>query len=488
MKPSGIYAAALHSTSIYAIGIVLSRAVSILLLPLYTRYLTASDYGILELVDVTMTVFALVVGARVSNAVAYFCAKANSELEKSSVYTTNLIGSTLATFFAVVVGWMLSSRLGAQILGVPGSSEIFRLGVVGFALSFPAESFLARLRVENRPVYFISIQLARLFLAMGLNVYLIVVAHLGFRAILWSNIVCNLVISAYGAFVTFRSCRTGFSSPLFLAMLKFAVPVGAVGLSLFVFHVADRFFLRRYSTLAEIGLYSLGYKLGMLITYAGMAFSQYWSAQSYEMLKGERGPAVFSRVFTYFLAVVLLAAVATWVFAAPALRILTTAEFRSCIVFVPWIIVAYLFRLVAEYLRAVLYTSQRPGLDAIVNSSSAVFCLLAYWLLIPRYGAMGAAWATAATSVVMLILSAYYSRRVFPVRFEPKPVAVLSAGAAAVVALQRLFPTPTLPLQLLSGAAACALFLGVVVWFGAIGSGDRQKIQAVVRARFASAS
>ena len=418
---------------------------------------------------------------------SYFCGKAGSEEEKSTIYSTNLIGCALASVFALSVGWLLSGPAGTRILGVPDSAGIFTLGVLGLALSFPSESFLGRLRVENRAVTFITLQLIRLVLQVGLNVYLLVGLHLGFRSLLWSNILCNLAFSLFGAFATFRGSGVRFSPPLFVAMLRFAVPVVAVGLSLFVFHVADRFFLKRFASLEEIGLYALGYKLGMLITYAAMPFTQYWSAQSYEVLKGERGPEIFSRVFTYYLTIILVASVATLAFAEPALHVLTTPGFYSAIVFVPWVVLAYLLRLVAEYIRQILYISQRPGLDVVVNVSSAVFCLIAYSVLIPAHRAMGAAWATVSTAAVMLILSAWYGRRVFPVRFEIRPVAILIAGAAVVLALQRLLPASSLVPQLLSGAAACLVYLVVVVWFGAIGRDDRGRIQAAVRARLAAA-
>lgn len=480
-KPYGVYASIFKSTGIYAAGILLHRAVSILLLPLYTRYLTPAEYGVLELVDVTMSVFALVVGARVATAVAYSCGQVSTAEEKSLIYTTNMVGSAMAAALAIAAGWLAAPSIGKLVLGTPDATAVFRIAVLGLALSFPAESLLGRLRVEDRPVAFGILNLVRLVLNVGLNVVLLVFLGFGFKAILWSNVACNLAVSAFGAVSTCRSHGARFSLALLLSMLRFAIPVGVVGLSLMVFHVADRFFLQHYTTLAEIGLYSLGYKLGMMISYVQMAFNQHWSAKSYDLLKGEGASTVFARIFTYFLAVMMSAAVATWVFAGPALHLLATPQFFGCLIFVPWIVSAYVVRSAADYMRIAIYVSRRPDLDAWANSCTALFCLAAYALLIPRFGALGAAWATGLTSAVMVAFSFFMGRRVFPMRFESRRIAIILAGGLAVLALHSRLAPSTLPSQFAAGLLACAVFGGGVLWLGVLSSEEKRSIGLTLR-------
>lgn len=480
-QPPGIYGKVLKSTSVYAAGILLNRAVSLFLLPLYTRYLTAADYGILELVDVTMSVSSLVIGARLATGVAYFCSTVQSEAEKSTVYTTNLFGCMMAAVIACLAGFFGAPHLGRLILGTPDATEVFLIAVGGLALNIPAESLLGRLRVEDRPVFFGVLNLIRLVLNVTLNVVLLVVLGLGFKAILWSSLTCNLLISLFAVVSTIRSHGTRFSGSLFLAMLRFTIPMGVVGISLLVFHVADRFFLRRYSTLTEIGLYSLGYKLGMMISYVQMAFNQHWSAKSYDLLKGKDRGEVFAHTFTYFFAAMMAAAVATWVFAAPILRILTTPSFYASISFVPWIVFAYLVRAVADYVRVTLYVSHRPSLDAWASLFSAVFCLAAYALLIPGYGALGACWATALTSCVMLASSVLFSRRLFPLRIESRRVAILSLGGAALALTSTLLSPAGLASQIALGAASCLCFLGGVLWIATLTASERAMVGSTLR-------
>ena len=56
-------------TSIYTVGVILSKLVGFVMIPLYTRMLTPADYGVLELMSMTTDVIALLVGLGLSSAV-----------------------------------------------------------------------------------------------------------------------------------------------------------------------------------------------------------------------------------------------------------------------------------------------------------------------------------------------------------------------------------------------------------------------------------
>jgi O-antigen/teichoic acid export membrane protein len=474
-KVPGLYSRLLRSTGIYAFGIFASRMTGMVLLPLYTRHLSLSDYGTLELIDVTMSVFSLVVGARAASAVAYFAAAARTEKDKARVYTTIFTGSALIGLAAIALGFALSPWLSSYILHSAEMQDTFQIAVVTLALSLPAESLFSRLKVQDLPSRFVALSLIKLVLAVFFNVVLILVFHLGLRAILWSGVVTGGIISAYAAWETYRRYGFGFDRALFRSVLGYSVPIGIVGISLFVFHVADRFFLQRYTTLDQIGLYSLGYKFGMLVSYAQKAFQQYWSAKSFDILTGEQGPSIFSRMFSYFAIAMSSLTLLAWVFATPAISLLVAPKFYACMVYVPWILTAYLIRALADNMRTLVYISRRPGLDAYIGTASATFCLTAYALLVPPFGAMGAAWSTLLTSVVMVVGAFTAGRSVFPLRLETRRLLALFGAMGAVLLLHRFLPAGSVMVQLASGAAAAALY-ALLFWFLVLESGERSKL------------
>src|SRR5260370_28115115 len=72
----------LKRTGTYSLAGLTTRAASFLMLPVYTRFLSPADYGVMELLDLTTTIVGLLLGARVGSAVFYYYFAASSPREK----------------------------------------------------------------------------------------------------------------------------------------------------------------------------------------------------------------------------------------------------------------------------------------------------------------------------------------------------------------------------------------------------------------------
>src|ERR1700732_3479965 len=85
----------IKGTGAYSIAMLARRAVSIVMLPIYTRLLTPADYGILELLDLTATIISLFVGLRIGQALFYYYARATSDKEREGYISTALLCSVI---------------------------------------------------------------------------------------------------------------------------------------------------------------------------------------------------------------------------------------------------------------------------------------------------------------------------------------------------------------------------------------------------------
>ena len=63
----------LKSTGLYSIAVFAGRMASFILLPIYTRYLSPADYGVMELLDLTGSVLTILIGMRFGQSLFYFC-------------------------------------------------------------------------------------------------------------------------------------------------------------------------------------------------------------------------------------------------------------------------------------------------------------------------------------------------------------------------------------------------------------------------------
>ena len=76
---------------IYLLGNILSKAVSFIMLPIYTRCLTPADYGILELLSLVIDFVAVILGMRISQAIFRFYSEYDDQEQKNSVVATAIM-------------------------------------------------------------------------------------------------------------------------------------------------------------------------------------------------------------------------------------------------------------------------------------------------------------------------------------------------------------------------------------------------------------
>src|SRR5512141_2230581 len=89
-----------RDTAIYSLGVVLARAVSFFMLPVYTRYLTTSDYGVLSLLDMTVEIASILFVAGVTAGMSLFYYQTTDEYERGTIIRTGYMVEVLLGFVA----------------------------------------------------------------------------------------------------------------------------------------------------------------------------------------------------------------------------------------------------------------------------------------------------------------------------------------------------------------------------------------------------
>src|SRR5688572_16790879 len=94
--------------AIYGVGNMLAKLTSFIMLPIYTRYLTPADYGVLELTSMTLDFLAIMLGMNVAGTVYRFFAEEKSKAGRDLVMSTAAIGK-IVTSLILAVGGLLAA-------------------------------------------------------------------------------------------------------------------------------------------------------------------------------------------------------------------------------------------------------------------------------------------------------------------------------------------------------------------------------------------
>jgi O-antigen/teichoic acid export membrane protein len=246
-------------------------------------------------------------------------------------------------------------------------------------------------------------------------------------------------------------------------MFRYAVPLGVSGIGFLILHYGDRFFLQRYVPLAEVGIYALAYKLGMMISYLQMPFDVYWSAQLFNLATGPKGGKVFVRVCTYEMLALAPVVMLLALFSEGLLRAVAGPKFSAAAQYVPWIAVAYLVRTVGSHFRGVFLLEKRTELDASIVWLGALVCLIAYAALVPRFTVWGAVAATGLAFGVMAVIGFRKAQQVRRYSYEFRRMAIIMIAAAIPVILFVLVQ-PAVPSLRYGLAAGLACLYPLLLW------------------------
>ncbi len=453
----------LQGSGLYSIAIVGQRVVSVVLLPITTRFLTPADYGMADLLEQVGVILAIVLGLQFSSSLGYFYFRSEAREARRAVASTGIIGAGCLGALVGILCWPFAPLISRLVFGSAMGAPYLRLVFVTMPANFFLEALLSWVRVENRPGMYVIASMVRLGATIIGTIALVGIWRLHVWGVLATSLTAIGVAGVFMGVHWLRTSRPAFDFRLFVAMAKFAAPIGLSGIAVFFIHFGDRFFLAHYRPLAELGIYVLAYKLGMLLAVIYAAFQIYWSAQVYHIMQRHDADEVFARLFTYVILGISFFGLGIVVCARPTLRILAAPAYQGAAALVPVVVVAYYMRAVGDFLRCLFLAAGRPGYDAACNWLGALFCLTGYLLLIPKYGIWGAAFATAGAFAVIGVVSVVWTYRLRPYRVESGRIAKIGLALAAALPVYVLPRTASLPAEIGLAAVSVLVFL-LALW------------------------
>lgn len=430
-------------TFVYGIGSILQSAIGFFLLPLYLHYLTPSDYGILALLSVLSMLFGSLILQGIPTAL--FRSFSYDYLDKPD-QQKEAVGSAylyLLIFPFVLYGtlWLLAPQI--SNITFKGSGPVFLVRLIFLTGFFGASSnvlfVVLRARLKSKTTVFISI--LRGIINISFNIYFVVVLNLKVAGIVWGNLITEALMFLVTPILLRKDLVWKISYHKLKEMLLFGWPLMPGAIAMWILASADRYFLEHFSTTAELGLYSLGFRIATVITIILLdPFRLAWPAVFYPEAKKEGATLAFSRFSTYFLLISGGVGLMLILGAEPLIKLMGPSEYWSAHRVVPIIIFSVIIG--NEGLQSIIgigwFIKKKTHFAPIVVGVGAVANIVLNWLFVPAYGMMGAAIATLLSSVIMLFTSQKIVSYFYPIKFELRRVSMLATIAILITILNYL--------------------------------------------------
>lgn len=421
---------------IFGVGTVLQKAITFILLPLYTTRFSASEYGTLGLITITgsvlVTIFAL--GMNFGLFRSYY--DYENEEDRKIVISTAFFIILASSFVLFTFGLIFSKHLSFLVFGNP-EYKIHFLMITGISIFTMLNTIpFVIFRAQKKSIQYITFRISFFMIAVALIIYLVAVKNWGILGVLTGSLTMGAISCLTLYFYIREEIVLEFLKIEAKKMLRFGLPLVPANLSVFVFSSTDRYFLNYFSTLHEVGLYSLGYKFGTIITILlASPITLIWPAMFLSVKDHNNAKAFYIRALTYVVFLSLLMFLGLSLLSKEVLQIFSNKEYWDAYKVIPIIALTYALWTLPKITNVAMGLKRKTKAAAMIFFLGAVINIGLNFVLIPKYGMMGAAYATFITYALMVAILISYNQKLIGVRYEWNRILKMAIIAALIFML-----------------------------------------------------
>jgi O-antigen/teichoic acid export membrane protein len=452
---------------IYAIGNIGARAAVFLLIPLYTYSLSVADFGLLATLQVTIRIISVVIGGGMSTTLLRFTKEYEQEHRLNSLLGTSILvvlanGVAVAAVVFALLPWLFRRILHTQ--DVYSSIALACCAALAEAMSTHVMSYY---RARHQAVQFMVTGISTAVLLFVVTFVLVRQLRLGV-----TGAMAALVLAHTSIFLAVLLCivpTTGLRLSWSLApgLVRFGFPLIWSQCSEMVIASAGVYFLSYFAGLEAVAVYSLGYKLSLILVITTISpFSLAFEPYVYSTMDRSGQRDHIARSFTYMVLCAVFMSSGLLLLTRLLLPKIAPPEYSSAFLVVLLLIPGTIFMGVFYFGQALLKAAQRTRTIAMVSTATAGVSFVLSYLLTAGFDWRGAALAFDISFILLGSVVTAIGVKDFSVGLERKRICLLACLLLSILlALFALRRLPVLPFAVLSVSAVVAGIL-LLLFYG----------------------
>lgn len=405
-------------TLVYTITDAVGKAISFILLPVLSYYLSPEGLGLATNFVVFTTIVNLLAGQAILNALSYFYYEQTKY--QNSILVSNLIWMTIAACTGLFFIMLLFNN---QIFQYLQLNLTFQGMAFFYAIFFVFTNINLQLfRLEDKPKSFAIFQIIQIILHCILVVLFVIVLKQDGEGKIYAEF---LTIVLMGIVNLYSIIKRGFlvvkyDKSSVKTLLKFGLPLIPHSISFWFKSGADKVFITNFAGLAANGLYSMAMSISSLYTLVSHAFFYAYiptlqkklSNMNSENEKEEKIKIVKTIYFMIglFFLVSLLSVLGAWII----LKFMVADKYESAFNFIPGVILSMYIYVVYTFAVQFVYKMKKTVILGIITFIGSLIQMLFSYYFVKFDGPMGAVYSSIVGSLLVSLGIFYYSNKIFP--------------------------------------------------------------------------
>jgi O-antigen/teichoic acid export membrane protein len=403
-----------RSAGIYTLTRAINSAIPFLLMPILTRYLTPTDYGIVAMFGVLLSFVAPFTGLSIHGAIArqYYD---RDEVDMPRYVSNCLLILLSSTLIVGVIFYLLAEPI-SRIASFP--MQWMWAVIIVSAAQFINQINLTLWQVQVKPIPYGIYQISQTIVNLGFSLWFIVGLGMNWQGRIQAQVIAFGVFAVFGLYLLHHNgwIRLKVDKEYIKNALNFGVPLIPHALSGTIKTMVDRVMITSMISVASTGLYSVGFQIGMIIGILEDSFNRAYVPWLYERLKRDQYNEkimIVKLTYAYFVGIICLAlalgAIAPWF-----LSFFVGPQFAGSSQFVLWIAVGFAFNGMYKMVVNYIFYMRKTYILAWVTFSTAIVSIVINYFAIKYLGAIGAAYTYALVGFITFLLVWLLSSRVYP--------------------------------------------------------------------------
>lgn len=401
------------NTLIIAVGKVSTQFLSLLLLPLYTIYLSAADYGSVDLITTYVILAAPLLTIQSEMAVFRFLVDARSDTVQAKQIITNTLQIALGGVLIATTLYLLTSIF----ITIP-----FGLLALGMVIASIFSGFFMQVaRGLGDNVKFAVAGIIAGIVGIVANVTFIVFMDMGVTGVLFAGIIANAAAAMY-LFASLRLYRyidlKQADWQLKKHLLGYSAPLVPNGVSWWVINAADRTIVTIVLGVASNGIYAIAYKFPAIFNSLYSFFGMSWTESASMHINSKDRDSFFSETMNMSLKVFGSIGLAMIVAVPFIFTLLINHTFAQAADYVPILIIGAFFNSVVG-LYSAIYIAKKMTKQVMNTSLIAVaISIVATVALIKWLGLFAPAVAMTLAFLSMAIFRHYDLKKYIRITYQ----------------------------------------------------------------------
>jgi len=406
------------NSMIYGLGNILSKLSAFFLIPIYTRYLSMTEVGIIALLEMAELFIVTIVPLGLINAVWRYLPESTKK-EKVKILSSAFWGINGIGVIVFMVLVLFRDLIASHLqLGVNGPTFLLILLCNSF-LFVGGQFILWIFQYEQKPKKYLAISLFQFLGVLILNIIFVVFLEKDVIGVLYSKFIIFFILYLIsGSFILWRAPVLP-SITLLKKLMKYGLPLVIVSFVTPILTLSDRYFLNLFVSLEEIGVYSIAYKFGMLINMLLVVpIQRTLTPLIYQSGIGQDAQKIYKDAMFYYALVGCLFLLAMDVLAPSFLQYFATKDYVSGAAIIPWITLAYFINGFRSFFRSSLILKDKTAILGWIGVVTIILNIGLNYLLIKELGVAGAVIATVISYLFVLSCIYFNAQRIIKIEWK----------------------------------------------------------------------